>query len=278
MNYCTLAYRHSDNVGDDIQSLAAEQYLPRIDRFIDRDTELHDVSEPSFVLMNGWFKHGPTHWRNDAGRFWPPAPQLHPGFIGFHIAYPELLTSEFLDYCAKWQPIGCRDTGTMNLLIERGIGAYFSRCLTLTFDRRVADPPDGRVYIVDGQKAVDRNLIPEDVRAGAERRNHYVAPDLKTRTEKKRQIARALLAEYRDRARLVITNLLHCAMPCVAMGVPVVFIEEPDPVYPVNYRLDPIRDLLPMYQPGDRIDWQPSAPDVSGLSDEIRSRARALVP
>src|SRR5262249_25197760 len=111
MRYCTLEYRHSDNIGDEIQSLAAEQYLPRVDAFIDRDAGLHDVSEPSFVFMNGWFKHGPTHWRDDATECWPPAAALRPGFIGFHIAYPELVTDAFLDYCRQWQPIGCRDLG-----------------------------------------------------------------------------------------------------------------------------------------------------------------------
>jgi hypothetical protein len=72
--------------------------------------------------------------------------------------------------------------------------------------------------------------------------------------------------------------LLHCAMPCVAMGIPTVFIAPPDPLYPTDYRLDPIRDILPVYHAGDEIDWSPKPPDVSLLAEEIRNRAKALIP
>src|SRR5262249_9000690 len=148
MNYLTFEYKKSDNLGDEIQSIASEQFLPRVDGFVDRDTGMHAVSETSLVIMNGWFKHGPTHWRDDALECWPPCKKLHAAFLGFHVAYPELLTAQFLDYCSDWQPIGCRDLGTMELLQERGLTAYFSRCLTLTFPRRRITPACGKVYIV----------------------------------------------------------------------------------------------------------------------------------
>ncbi len=274
MKYMTLEYRHSDNLGDDIQSLAAEQYLPRVDGYLDRDTGLDRVSEPAFVYMNGWFKHGPAHWREGATECWPPSPQLRPAFVGFHIAYPELLTPDFIAYCRQWAPIGCRDRGTMQLLLDHDVPAYFSRCLTLTFPRRTAAPASGAVYIVEGQKAIEDDIIPDDLKRGAVRRNHYVEPDLKTKTPLKRRMAQSLLNEYRDHAKLVITNLLHCAMPCVAMGIPVVFLSEPDPLYPDDYRLDPIKDLLHVHWPGDRIDWEPRAVDVTALAEGIRADSR----
>src|SRR5262249_44591032 len=146
MRYLSLKYSKSDNLGDEIQSLAAEQYLPRLDGFVDRDTEMHQVSEPAFVFLNGWFKHGPTHWNDDAAECWPPSPQLRPGFLGFHIAYPQaLLTVRALEYYASWAPIGCRDVGTKAMLEAVGIDAYFSRCLTLTFPKRERAPDRGRV-------------------------------------------------------------------------------------------------------------------------------------
>ena len=52
-------------------------------------------------------------------------------------------------------------------------------------------------------------------------RNHYVGSGLKKHTKAKREMAQALLDEYRDRARLVATNLLLGAMPCTVMGRPV---------------------------------------------------------
>jgi hypothetical protein len=62
------------------------------------------------------------------------------------------------------------------------------------------------------------------------------------------------------------------------MGIPVVFVASPQTLREDAYRLDPIRDLLPIYQAVDDIDWNPPVPDISVLSDRIRKQARELVP
>src|SRR6266545_242850 len=173
MKYCTLSYSQSDNLGDEIQSLAAEQYLPTFDGFVDRDKGLHAVTEPTFIFMNGWFKHGPNHWRNDASHCWPPAPSVHPAFIGFHIAYPDLLADEFVEYYRRWAPIGCRDQGTVDMLREKRIDAHLTRCLTLTFPPREAEPANGGVYIVEGMERIPRETIRPELADGAQYRNHY---------------------------------------------------------------------------------------------------------
>lgn len=277
MRYCSLKYSQSDNLGDEIQSLAAEQFLPSIDGFVDRDTELHAVAEPSVVILNGWFKHGPSHWRENAADCWPPSPNIYPAFVGFHIAFPDLLSAECVDYYRRWAPIGCRDRGTMDMLQQRGVDAYLSRCLSLTFSRRATAPAAGKVYIVEGKDRLDRRLIPPDIADGAVSRNHYVAAHLKKKNDLKRKLAGDLLREYREQARLVVTNLLHCALPCLAMAIPVVFLSPYRPGDPGSYRLDPIRDLLTVHGPGDAIDWNPSPADVSTVAAELRTGARAAV-
>jgi hypothetical protein len=278
VKFCSLKYRHSDNLGDEIQSLAAEQYLPRLEGFVDRDDGLRSVAEPTFVFLNGWFKHGPTHWRLGAAECWPPSHQVRPAFIGFHIAFSDLLTEECFRYYRRWAPIGCRDIGTMNMLKENGVEAYFSRCLTLTFPPRKDAPADARTFIVEGRRPIDRSVIPDEIAREAEYRNHYVAAQDKTNNAAKRNKSKSLLDEYRSGAKLVVTNLLHCALPCVAMRIPTVFITAPDPLYPTDYRLDPIRDIIPIYHAEDEIDWNPKPPDVSALAEEIRGRAMALIP
>jgi polysaccharide pyruvyl transferase len=278
MRYCSLQYSRSDNLGDEIQSLAAEQYLPRIDGFVDRDVGLHAVSESTFVILNGWFKHGPQHWRNDAAHCWPPSQKVHPAFLGFHIAFPDLLADRFLDYYRTWAPIGCRDRGTMEMLQERGVDAYFSRCLTLTFPKREKEPSNGRVYIVEGQERISRHLIPKELAREAVYRNHYISPEHNDDNTLKRKWAEGLLREYESDARLVITNLLHCAMPCLAMQVPVVFLSPQHAVDLAAYRLDPVRDLLPIYTANDDINWNPQPPDISAIAGEIRARARSVAP
>ena len=277
MRFYSLKYLKSDNVGDEIQSLAAEQFLPRLDGFVDRDTELHKVSEPTFVFLNGWFKHGPSHWKDDAAECWPPSNQLRPAFFGFHIAFPDaLLTKESVEYYRQCGPIGCRDRETMLMLRDVGVEAYFSRCLTLTFLRREQSPEQGNVYLVEGMRSVLKERVPKKLLQIAESRSHYVHLKHMRNNELKREIAQKLVDEYRARASLVITDLLHCAMPCLAMGIPVVFIPNPRTLEEDSYRLDPVRDLIPVYGPRDRIDWDPGAPDISVLQSEIRSQATAL--
>lgn len=277
MQYYSLKYSRSDNLGDEIQSLAAEQYLPRLDGFVDRDTGLHAISEPTFIVLNGWFKHGPTHWRTNAAHCWPPSKNVHPAFIGFHIAFPDLLADEFLDYYREWAPIGCRDRRTMKLLQERGVEAYFSRCLTLTFPKREKEPPNGKVYIVEGRSTIRKDVIPDQLAREAEYRNHYIPPQYNEDNAIKRKMAKDLLGEYQRNARLIITNLLHCALPCVAMRIPVVFIAPHDPLDPTGERLDPLRDIIHVYKMDDDIDWNPQAPDISTIADEIRTQARSLL-
>jgi hypothetical protein len=72
----------------------------------------------------------------------------------------------------------------------------------------------------------------------------FVYPD-----EIKTKMARYLLDLYRDEARLVITTKLHCALPCIAFGVPVIFFGDPH-----SYRLSLLRDLSVMiYRPPSMI-------------------------
>ena len=70
---------------------------------------------------------------------------IDPLFVSFHVAtyvYPEygrdpqdwLLSRESLDYLRRFEPIGCRDLRTLELLERRDVECYFSGCLTLTFE------------------------------------------------------------------------------------------------------------------------------------------------
>lgn len=139
------------NIGDDIQSLAAKQYLPRVDVYLDRES-LHDPkipkhikSRPIKVILNGWFMHKPENW--------PPATNIHPLFVSFHInpqAYKKMLDRKGVEYLKKFEPIGARDLYTKRILEEEGIESYFSGCLTLTLDYKFKFKDDeNKILIVD---------------------------------------------------------------------------------------------------------------------------------
>ena len=55
MEYGLLVFKETDNIGDDIQSYAAERFLPKIDYYIDREhlnTFRSDSRNKVAVIMN----------------------------------------------------------------------------------------------------------------------------------------------------------------------------------------------------------------------------------
>ena len=134
------------NIGDYIQALATSKYYPEINGFIDRDVELKSYDgEPTKVIMNGWYMQNSENW--------PPSEKIHPLFVAFHInsAVREVLTSpESIQYLKRFEPIGCRDTYTLDLLRSKGINAYCSGCMTLTLGKSfLKTQKEESIYIVD---------------------------------------------------------------------------------------------------------------------------------
>ena len=219
--------------------------------------------------MNGWFTHNIHNWI--------PSENINPFFISFHInntAAPYMLNKKGIDYLKKHQPIGCRDQFTVETLQSKGIAAYFSGCLTLTLDSdKVADEErDETIYIVDPlysypsydkvtynlkyflksiqngnifklgkQKKHIRSFIDSSVLEKAEFINQEL-PSNKYNDEEKFQMAEELLHKY-AKAKLVITSRIHCALPCLAMGTPVIFVNGFDS-FVDSCRFDWILDLF----------------------------------
>lgn len=254
MKYGLLTYSKSRkyfNIGDYIQSLAAKQYLPRVDIMVQRDhLNSLELTEKTSVIMNGWYTHHPENW--------PPVELLNPLFTSFHLnsSYADeiLGKSENVDYFKKYSPIGCRDTGTLEYLHKYGINAYYSSCLTTTLDIKyksveknndilivdllykndykrayknspkkfVADVLKGRILKINERDNMIKSLIPKEILRTAKYLTHYYLG--KEYNEKDRfEEAEKLLEKY-AKAKLVITSRIHCALPCLALGTPVVFI------------------------------------------------------
>jgi hypothetical protein len=245
-----LAHR-TDNLGDDIQALAARQYWPRVDHALDRDNlSAARRLGPLAVILNGWFLHP-----RDGAYDWPPPPNLLPLLVSHHLHVPQLLAEPGrLRYYERHQPIGCRDHATVELFRRHGLEAYFSGCLTLTLPTRSASRHDGVVFCdpfgplpgwrypgpdEPGFRSDLWRRVPAAVRARARFVTHWIAPgtDAATRTAR----AEALLDLY-ARAAVVVTSRLHCALPCLALGTPVILlVPGPDP------RFEGLLDLLPWY-------------------------------
>lgn len=159
MKNALLVYSHPNgnifNIGDYVQSIAARQFLPTVDYYLDRERLNEPVGDEVRLIMNGWFMHRPENW--------PPSSEIKPLFVAFHLnklAEKEMLTKEGVYYLKAHEPIGCRDHHTVSILMERGIDAYFSGCLTLTLGKTykhtvVSDAP---IYLTDLNSTLQRNL------------------------------------------------------------------------------------------------------------------------
>jgi|WetSurSiteA1Bulk_404760.scaffolds.fasta_scaffold16010_2 hypothetical protein len=145
------------NIGDYIQSLAARQFFDnKIDKFVCREYLDQYSEEDIRLIMNGWFLSEPKNW--------PPSSKIHPLFISFHLnssARKELLNDRSIDYFKKYEPIGCRDLNTFEILQQKGVKSYFSSCLTLTLGNtfKFKEDRDDKIYFVDPYFPKKKNIV-----------------------------------------------------------------------------------------------------------------------
>jgi hypothetical protein len=137
---------------------------------------------------------------------------------------PDLLTEEAVEYLRRHAPVGCRDWSTVRLLLDRGVPAFFSGCLTTTFGNL------GRSAGTGGDSALPTALVEVTSSVEGEAREiTQVDSDVLLRGfGENLEVALRLMDSYRESYRRVITSRLHCYLPTRAMGVDAEFF-PPDP-------------------------------------------------
>ena len=239
MKYGLLINETNQNIGDDIQAYAEAQFLPRVDLMVDREYlssfKYGDGTEPVALIMGAWFM-----WRKWN---WPPARQIVPLNVGYHHfdRNADLLKSKkstvaitnehYTGAGGQWLrdygPVGCRDLYTCRVFDEVGIPNYFSGCVTLTLPKQ-PETPDKGTYIVcvDLNEEVERKVVELTQGAVEVRKVTHSTSDIKGATwEERKSRVEEYLTLYQN-ARYVVTRRLHVALPCLAMGVPVMVIQS----------------------------------------------------
>ena len=255
-SFAVLSYPNSNNLGDFIQSIAAKYELNAKKIYeLDRD-QLHIYNGPRvFLIMNGWFMEEPMNW--------PPSEKITPLFLSFHLnptAKKNILSAKGINYLKKYQPIGCRDYYTQNLLSSHGIKTYFSGCLTLTLKRKIFNINSNQrkgIYLIS---PMERLLTRKEMFSGSyfqkliqklkrpfnkkkyvraiNRLNLFLKDEdeeiynisqmidsVNYSKEKRIEFAEQHL-KYIANAKLVITSRIHSALPAVAFGTPVLFLSD----------------------------------------------------
>lgn len=120
-----------------------------------------------------------------------------------------------------------------------------------------------KVYIVDVKDDLLRR-IPTEIKDDAVYRTHFTSFE---KGDNAKEFAIQLFREYDRNAKLVITSLLHCALPCIAAGIPVIFLQEEN----LSYRFSWLEKLIPLYTKDcfEKIDWNPKPIDISFIKKKV---------
>ena len=220
-HYATLDYDSRvkqiklDNVGDEIQDFPGLQFLPFIDNFLDRDSLYSNKNNDQHItaFFNAWW--GLAH-------NWPPQSNVDPLLFSIHISGSmTALWKKEVHYLKA--PVGCRDTLTQEFLTKLGVCTYFSGCLTLMMQRISSEPRTDEVLVVDvGKKYLE--MLPTEIKSN--KQNRITHNNYEHFNRNSRFVTAFKLIERYSSAKLVITQRIHTALPCVAMGTPVIFINS----------------------------------------------------
>jgi len=212
----------SNNIGDEVQTLAQMRFLPQIDYVCVRERIKDFKSENDEqvkLIMNAWYMR--------ATAYFPPPPSITPLPISMHFN-TTICKKGFLEipkvnkWLKKHGPIGARDLYTLEMLQSVGIPSYFSSCLTLTLlpNKKLKQSKERR-YVL----AV--NLTEEEIVALKNRSKLPVYTVEKAliglSMENRLTLAKCTLALYHN-AEVVVTRNLHAALPALALETPTLLL------------------------------------------------------
>jgi hypothetical protein len=249
-----LGFIGSKNIGDYIQTKAVLDLVGFNNiKILDREN-LHKYNDNVIqTIINGWFMESPENW--------PPSEKIKPLFISFHLnpsIEKELLKDESIKYFKSHEPIGCRDIYTRDILLEKGVNAYYSSCITTTIDRNnyLKSKTQAEGIIVIG--AFDRLKPTLDYKSSVKllisifkypfkkigyslklskfnrhlnnqnfkikRYNQLTKRPIKSHNEGL-NLASEMLEKIAE-SEVMITSRIHAALPALAMGLKVIFIDQ----------------------------------------------------
>lgn len=255
-NYGKMALSSSGyNLGDGIQTLAIE-YIYQCMGILEENIIEIDICDIN--TYNGEYVLLPMYSVAIGIGFakLPLPPRIIPLFISSHFA-KNVLEEKEINYLRQYEPIGCRDEFSLQIMREHGIRAYIGGCITTVFPKRKPSICSEKVFLVDIPKSLE-TYIPKDILNRAERCTHMVSiPKCEMTTQDGKinyQKSKQMLKKYEKEAGLVIGSRLHALVPCMAMGIPVIGAFEN-----ISYRFSWLDKYIHLYSHEEfsNIDWNP---------------------
>lgn len=215
-----------------------------------------------------------TFWTNDPGnkKFFSMSRKIIPVFISISLVDTNLSEDHIL-FLKSYEPIGCRDERTMQVLRAKGIDAFLYGCATTTIEKRKAGKNQNKIFFVDVPYGVIK-YIPNDIKKDIvfiqqERK----AEDLPAGMSEK-QFMEYIIDRYRNEARLIVSSRFHGACLGIGLGIPVIVVNET-----YTYRFSWLKKLVPFYtrENFDQIDWNPDAIDFEEAKRRMISIAEKRI-
>lgn len=283
MKYGCLYWKNSDNIGDDIQTYAQKRFLPSVDYLVDREyLSLFQSKghEKVACILNAWYLYS-------EGTAWPPTDDIVPLPISMHFT-PSLsfLTEDQenaqagqIEYLKQYAPIGCRDTTTLSLLQNKQIPAYFSGCMTLTIEPFEGILPSDEILLID---------VPEQIQEYIKSKFPSVKIDSHQNEELFHESFECRMQQVENRlkryqaAKLVVSTRLHCCMPCLALGTPVLLVYDGKE----SERYEGLRQYAHVAGQKDILDgkWdsffvnpQPNGTEFKKIADKLKETVRHFI-
>lgn len=133
--------------------------------------------------------------------------------------------------------------------------------------KRAENNSQKKVFLVDIPDAL-RSFIPlnylnDSIEVSQVR---YYPDDILGGSENTDMATKELYKQCSEEAKLVITSKLHCAQPCIAMGIPVIIARET-----MSPRFELVNSISKVYLPSDykNINWTPQIIDILELKTKI---------
>ena len=270
MKYGVLRYvQQFLNIGDVFQSIGMENMYKQCG-IEDEDIIYLDkrrLSEYSGEYVIVPLAANCDYW--EESKMFPLPDRIIPIFFGFRCV------DEFhLRHMEKYKNsaiFGCRDVYNMEYLRKNGYKSYVSGCMSLQVGRKRERLPKGtgKIVVVDAQSKIE-SYIPEEMKERIVRyTNKFWRYDLSLEEAAvfEETEARKRLTIIKEEAELVITGRLHCALPCLALGIPVILALSSDGL---ENRYSGYSDYIDIYTPDqfDSINWNPVPKDISFIQDK----------
>lgn len=275
MRYANIIWQETNwhksaavNIGDNLQFLAIDYLYSQLGVSKDEIVYLH-MSElktyrgEKLLLPLNWSLFDVNYMEDEKLMI---SSDIEPVFLGMSICSrdkDEFFCEHNIEYLKKHGPIGCRDEYTYRRLEKHGIAAYVNGCVSMLLPKR--ERLGEKLFMVDAPIEIKKAL---EEKLGSEYECCTQQMYLESEEEKEnlRNIAIEHYKYILENARLVVTSRLHILSPCLALGIPVIFVRNM-----IDERFGWIDKLVRLYTCEEQkdIDWQPLAVELEGIKQII---------